>query len=51
MKGIQLFTIRISLALVLAAMLTGCGGGGGGAPAATGSSNWDEMTWDQDNWA
>jgi len=50
MKGIQLFTFRFFLALVLAAMLTGCGGGGGGAPASTGS-NWDEMTWDQDNWA
>ncbi|HEX9626638.1 MAG TPA: hypothetical protein VGA00_06845 [Acidiferrobacterales bacterium] len=33
--------------------LGACGGGGGGgaAPPPAGSSNWDEMKWDQDNWS
>ena len=38
------------------ALITACGGGGGGgdgggsAPPAS-SSDWDTMTWDQDNWS
>jgi len=41
---------RIVVLAAILALLAGCGGGGGGGAAATGS-NWDEMTWDQDNWA
>jgi hypothetical protein len=41
--------------LVSALGLSACGGGGGGGalplPGAGGSSNWDEMKWDQDNWS
>jgi hypothetical protein len=39
--------------LLVVAMLTACGGGGGSStpPPAEGSNNWDQMTWDQDNWA
>lgn len=41
-------------ALILIALVTlaGCGGssGGGTPPPPAGSSNWDEMVWDQDNW-
>lgn len=32
-------------------VLAACGGGGGDTPQQpTGSSNWDSMVWDQDNW-
>ena len=42
---------RVFILFVLA-MLAGCGGGGGGAPPpSTGSSNWDALVWDQDNWS
>lgn len=41
------------VALILS--LTGCGGGGGGGapppPPTSGSSNWDTLVWDQDNWS
>ena len=41
--------------LLTAAVLTGCGGGGGGGtgttPAPSGSSDWDTLVWDQDNWS
>lgn len=33
---------------VTAISLYGCGGGGGSSPS--GSSNWDEMVWGEDNW-
>ena len=36
-------------ALMALMSLTACGGGGGGQPAS-GTSNWDQMVWDQDNW-
>lgn len=32
-----------------AGLILSCGGGGGGDGQP--SSNWDEMVWDQDNWA
>jgi hypothetical protein len=31
-------------------LLAGCGGGGGGGGGSKNSSNWDQMTWDKDNW-
>lgn len=40
--------------LLTVAVLTGCGGGGGSgdSPARqTGSSDWDSMVWDRDNWS
>ena len=43
----------VSILFVLAT-LAGCGGGGGGGstpPPPTGSSNWDALVWDQDNWS
>ncbi len=47
--------IKIVLSLTLAVLATACGGGGGGGggsnSAPAGSSNWDTMVWDQDNWA
>ena len=36
-----------SLTLIFAA----CGSGGGSDTPAPDSSNWDELVWDQDNWA
>lgn len=50
MKDIRQLIGLLSMILLLNA----CGGGGGGdntTTAPAGSSNWDEMTWDQDNWA
>jgi len=37
---------------ILISVVSACGGGGGTTPPPTtqGSSNWDAMTWDQDNW-
>ncbi len=48
----RLITLHLVI-LLGAVLLTGCGSGGGGGddPAATGSSNWDEMVWDQDQWS
>lgn len=46
--------VKISLigALLITLLLSACGGGGGSNPApSSGSSNWDKMTWDQDNWS
>ncbi len=40
--------IGIWFALLLSLLLSACGGGGGGN---SGSSNWDSMVWDQDDWA
>jgi len=49
----------ISKVVVLLAVLAGlaaCGGGGGGDsnsnpnPPPSGTTNWDQMVWDQDNW-
>lgn len=31
--------------------IAGCGGSGGDDDTPSGSSNWDEMVWDQDSWA
>jgi len=42
---------KFFLVFVILGFLSGCDGGGGGSPPDTGSSNWDEMVWDQDNWA
>ncbi len=46
---------RCGLALFFSAavlLVTACGGGGGGSPAtgSTANSNWDQLTWDKDNW-
>lgn len=41
---------KIFLITFVLLFLAGCGGGGGGSSSTNGSSNWDEMTWDQDNW-
>jgi len=40
------------LAMLVLLGLSACGGGGGGsaAPPPAGSSNWDALIWDQDNW-
>ena len=44
--------IKTILALAFVTLLSGCGGGGGSGGGGSGSSsNWDEMVWDQDNWA
>ncbi|WP_345990344.1 hypothetical protein WCX18_05260 [Sulfurimonas sp. HSL1-2] len=38
----------LAILAVTAIAIYGCGGGGGGS--SSGSSDWDTMTWDQDNW-
>ena len=46
---------KMFLALLALVMLTilvaACGGGGDEGKTSTGSSTWDEMVWDQDDWA
>jgi hypothetical protein len=47
---------RLALVLsvlgLLAFLLPACGGGGSGdGNGVVPSSDWDEMVWDQDNWA
>lgn len=45
---------RLAHALLLALLLLGlarCGGGGGDATDAGGSSEWNQMRWNQDHWA
>ena len=37
--------------LTMTFLLPACSGGGGGGGNDNGSSNWDEMKWDQDKWA
>lgn len=40
------------LLLLGLSFLSACGGGGGDAPPPQqGSSEWDSMVWDQDNWS
>ena len=46
MKRISILALLLFAGLFLFAS---CGGGGGGG--STPSSDWDSMTWDQDNWA
>ncbi len=54
MQHLKRFIVLISLTLVLSA----CGGGGGGSPASStggstsvsNNSNWNQLTWDKDNW-
>lgn len=47
--------MRILILATVLALLTACGsssgGGGGTPPPPAGGSNWDEMVWDQDDWA
>lgn len=47
-------TLAVTAVLLLMLFLSACGGKGGNntnpSPPAN-SSNWDEMIWDQDNWA
>ena len=40
--------VGFTFAVIL--IFVSCGGGGGGGSEDP-SSNWDEMAWDQDNWA
>lgn len=49
MKNNKFLNLRW-LALCAALLLTACGGGNNPPPPA-GNSNWDQMVWDQDNWA
>ncbi len=44
---------RIFTVLIFSLLLVACGGGGGDSDRSsspTGSSDWDRMVWDQDNW-
>ena len=41
--------IRLLMMVGLLLLLGGCGSGGGNGDE--GSSNWDTMVWDQDDWA
>ena len=44
--------LRLLTLMGLLLVLASCGGGGGGSSVdETGSSNWDEMVWDEDDWA
>lgn len=47
---VGLFAAYIIWSTFIVAGCGGGGGGGGGVLPAAGSSNWDEMVWDQDNW-
>ena len=50
---------KLLIILLFLSALNACGGGGKGGSEdsgnvnqqPTGSSNWDEMRWDRDNWA
>ncbi len=52
MQQLKRFIVLISLTLALSA----CGGGGstpastGGGTSASNNSNWNQLTWDKDNW-
>lgn len=48
MKRIAVVAGAILLVSMLALSLLSCGSSGGGG--VTGSSNWDQMVWDVDNW-
>ena len=41
----------LSALVLLSSLLGACGGGGGGDDDDKGSSNWDSMKWDVDDWA
>ncbi len=52
--------IKAAISVLALATLGACGGGGSGSggaapppppPPPTGSSNWDQMIWDQGSWA
>jgi hypothetical protein len=52
-KAIRTFRLTLLVAIALFGLVTILGKGGGGeAPPEPpgGSSNWDTMVWDQDNW-
>lgn len=62
-KGAKRLTLILA-ALLLTALVTGCGGGGAAAPTGTTGntggaggvdpakgSDWDQMAWDQGEWA
>ena len=40
----------IIIVVLISTLLSACGGGGGDGAGPAGSSNWDELQWDQDNW-
>jgi len=51
MKKIRRYALLLFMGLLFITACGGGGGGGGGAtPPPTGSSDWDSMVWDQDNW-
>lgn len=49
----RLINPRVLMLVILSAFIAGCGGGGSGGSnnVTPSSSDWDSMTWDQDNWA
>ncbi len=51
-KGI----VKVVIPIVMGMLITACGSGGGGggnnnSSTPSGSSDWDTMVWDQDDWA
>ena len=44
------YTLLLFILIVFLAVYPACGGGGGDNGSQP-SSNWDEMVWDQDEWA
>jgi hypothetical protein len=48
---LPLWRLGLLVAITLFALVTIFGKGGGDPPAEGGSSNWDQMVWDQDDWA
>jgi len=49
-------SLKITVFILMMILFTACGGGGGGGNPGnpgnpgTGSNNWDQMIWDQDQW-
>lgn len=42
----------LAMLFICLSVLSACGGGGGDAPPPQqGSSDWDTMVWDQDDWS
>jgi hypothetical protein len=47
----RLITVRVCLLVALSAFIVGCGDGNDNNEPKPGSSDWDSMIWDQDDWA